>query len=103
MVEGGPVLLHHGLRRKEKQHSLNPNISPIYLFLPHSFITLRCHNRGGKAVGPSQDAIRGMVNQVYMPPLLLTHHTSYDSMGYGNRIPNGSYNCQGAAKLRVPR
>jgi hypothetical protein len=38
MVDGGPVLLHHGLRRKEKQHSLNPDISPIYLFLPHSFL-----------------------------------------------------------------
>jgi hypothetical protein len=29
----GLVLLHQGLRRKEKQHSLNPNISPSYLFL----------------------------------------------------------------------
>jgi hypothetical protein len=46
---------------------------------PPAFITSRCHNRGGKAAGPSQDIVRGTVNQVYMSPLLLTHHASYDS------------------------
>jgi hypothetical protein len=35
-----------------------------------------------------------------MPPLLLTQRTSYDSMGYSNRIPNGSHNCQGASKAQ---
>jgi hypothetical protein len=38
---------------------------------------------------------RGTVNQVYMPPLLLAHHTSYNSMGYGNRISNGPHDCRG--------
>jgi hypothetical protein len=32
-----PVLHRHGLRRKEKQHSPNPSISPIYLFLSFLF------------------------------------------------------------------
>jgi hypothetical protein len=32
-----PVLLRHGLRRKEKQHSLNLGISPINFFLSLSF------------------------------------------------------------------
>jgi hypothetical protein len=27
------------------------------------------------------DAVRGLVNQVYMPPLLITHCTSFNSIG----------------------
>jgi hypothetical protein len=50
--------------------------------------------------GPSQDAVRGMVNQVYTPPLLLAHHTSYDSTGYRNHIPNGPHDCQGACEAQ---
>jgi hypothetical protein len=32
-----PALHNHGSRRKEKQHSLNAGISPIYIFLSLSF------------------------------------------------------------------
>jgi hypothetical protein len=49
---------------------------------------------------PSQDAVRGSVDQVYMPPLLLTHHASYDSTGYGSHIPNGPHDCRGAYKTQ---
>jgi hypothetical protein len=34
------------------------------------------------------DAVRGLVNQIYMPPILLAHCTSHDNMGYGSCIPN---------------
>jgi hypothetical protein len=60
---------------------------------PPTFITLRCHNRGGKAFGPSQDVVRGVVNTVYTPPLLLACHASYDITGYRNCIPNGPHDC----------
>jgi hypothetical protein len=33
-----------------------------------AFKTPRCHNRGGKAAGPSQDRVWAAINQVYMPP-----------------------------------
>jgi hypothetical protein len=56
---------------------------------PLAFMTSWFHNQGGKAVGPSKDAVRGTVNQVYMPPLLLAHLTNYDSIGYGSHIANG--------------
>jgi hypothetical protein len=35
------------------------------------------------------DAIRGLVNYVYPPPLLLTHGTSYNNKEYRSRIPYG--------------
>jgi hypothetical protein len=49
----GPVLLCHGLRRKDKQHSLNPDISPISFFLsffpfrPSFFFTRREGDKEG--------------------------------------------------------
>jgi hypothetical protein len=52
---------------------------------------------------PSQDAVRGMVNQVYMPPLLLTYHANYDSMVYGNRIQNRPHDRRGAYKAQDSR
>jgi hypothetical protein len=67
---------------------------------PLALTTPRCHNRGGRAAGPSQDAVRGSVNQFYMPPLLLAHHASYNSMGYESRIPNGPYDCRGARQAQ---
>jgi hypothetical protein len=104
-------LLHHGSRRRGKQHLRDPGIPPISLslssFRPYSFfrrreggkertacrvkgcegaqgrpsalITLQCHDRGGKSGWALSDAVRGLINQVYMPPLLLAHRASYDS------------------------
>jgi hypothetical protein len=67
---------------------------------PPILITPRCHNRGGRTTGPSQDAVKGVINQVYTPPLLLAHHASCDSMGYGNCIPNGHHDYRGASKAQ---
>ncbi len=39
---------------------------------------------------------KGVINKVYTPPLLLTHHASYDSMGYGSHIPNRPLDYRGA-------
>jgi hypothetical protein len=35
-----------------------------------------------------------------MPPLLLTHHASYDNTGYGNRIPNRPHDYREACKTQ---
>jgi hypothetical protein len=67
---------------------------------PLAFMTPRCHNGGGKAAGPSQDAVTGTVNQVYMPLLLLTNYASYDSTGYSIHIPNRPHDCRGACKAQ---
>jgi hypothetical protein len=67
---------------------------------PPILITPRCLNRGGRTTGPSQDAVKGVINQVYTPPLLLAHHASCDSMGYGNYIPNGHHDYRGASKAQ---
>jgi hypothetical protein len=35
------------------------------------------------------DVVRGLVNYVYLPPLLLAHHASNTNKGYRSRIHNG--------------
>jgi hypothetical protein len=47
-------------------------------------------------VGPPQDAVKGVLYQVYTPPLLLVHHAIYDSMGYNCHIPNRPNDCREA-------
>jgi hypothetical protein len=42
----------------------------------------------GKSGWALSDAVRGLVNYVYMPPLLLAHCASYNSMRYRTCIPN---------------
>jgi hypothetical protein len=64
------------------------------------FYNPRCHYRGGKVTEPSQGAVRGTVNQVYTPPLLLIDQASYDSMEYRNHIPNGPHDCRGASNAQ---
>jgi hypothetical protein len=67
---------------------------------PPALITLRCHNRGGRAVGASHNAVRGLVDQVYTPHLLPAHHASYNSMRYGSHIPNKPHDFRGACKAQ---
>jgi hypothetical protein len=54
----GPVLLCHGLRRKEKKHSINPDI-PFFLFSFFLFPSLFLfrHREGGKE--GTMDCVRG--------------------------------------------
>jgi hypothetical protein len=38
------------------------------------------------------NAVRGLVNKVYPPPLLLTRQANYTNKGYRSCIPNGPSN-----------
>jgi hypothetical protein len=48
--------------------------------------------------GPLQNAVKGIV-YAYTPPRFLTHRALY-SMGYDNRIQNGTHDCRGPAKAQ---
>jgi hypothetical protein len=49
------------------------------------------------------DVVRGLVNKVYLPPLLLAHRVSCNNERYRSRIVNGAPDGWGLLKLRVRR
>jgi hypothetical protein len=47
------------------------------------------------------DVVRGLVNKVYLPPLLLTHRVSCNNERYRSHIINEAPDGWGLLKLRV--
>jgi hypothetical protein len=65
----GLGLFRHGLRWKEKQHSLNPGNPPFFFFFILSLILFRCKEGGGKVM---MDYARGCGGVQGQPPAFIT-------------------------------